>query len=53
MQAALSQLSTGQTPAQRVSFGVLRDIVGFDAHDALLASYETSYESSYDAGRGD
>lgn len=41
MQAALSRLSTGQTPAHRVSFQALRDIVGFDAYDALLARYET------------
>jgi len=48
MQAALSQPSSGQTPAQRVSFGALRDIVGFNAYGALLASYETRYETSYE-----
>jgi 2-methylisocitrate lyase-like PEP mutase family enzyme len=41
MQAALAQLATGQTPEDRVSFEALRDIVGFDAYDALLARYET------------
>ncbi len=41
MQVALAQLAAGQTPKYRVSFERLRSIVGFDAYDALLASYET------------
>lgn len=41
MQAALAQLSTGQSPEHRVSFNTLREIVGFDAYDALLERYGT------------
>ncbi|MCG6940013.1 MAG: isocitrate lyase/PEP mutase family protein [Thiohalocapsa sp.] len=40
MQVALAQLAAGQTPQYRVSFERLREIVGFDAYDALLARYE-------------
>ncbi len=40
MEAALGQLAAGQTPVSRVSFDRLRTLVGFDAYDALLASYE-------------
>jgi len=40
MEVALAQLAVGQTPKYRVSFERLREIVGFDAYDALLASFE-------------
>ncbi|WP_295880364.1 isocitrate lyase/PEP mutase family protein [uncultured Thiohalocapsa sp.] len=40
MQVALAQLASGQTPRYRVSFEQVREIVGFDAYDALLSSYE-------------
>ena len=39
MQLALAELAAGKTPKHRVSFAHLREIVGFDAYDALLASY--------------
>jgi 2-methylisocitrate lyase-like PEP mutase family enzyme len=41
MQVALAQLAAGQAPNYRVSFERLREIVGFDAYDALLAGYQT------------
>jgi len=40
MRVALAELKTGQTPSYRVDFETLRDIVGFNAYDALLAEYE-------------
>jgi 2-methylisocitrate lyase-like PEP mutase family enzyme len=40
MQVALAEIAVGRTPDQRVDFATLREIVGFDAYDALLAEYE-------------
>ena len=39
MRAALADLAAGRTPAQRVDFATLRDIVGFDAHDDWVARF--------------
>jgi hypothetical protein len=41
MRVALAELKTGQVPKYRVDFETLRDIVGFDAYDALLDEYQT------------
>jgi len=41
MRVALAELKTGQVPKDRVDFETLRDIVGFDAYDALLDEYQT------------
>ncbi len=40
MRVALADLAAGCTPERRVDFGTLRDIVGFDAHDDWLASFD-------------
>jgi 2-methylisocitrate lyase-like PEP mutase family enzyme len=40
MRVALAELKAGQSPSYRVDFKTLRDIVGFNAYDALLAEYE-------------
>jgi len=39
MQVALAELAAGQTPRYRVDFATLRELVGFDAYDALLDHY--------------
>ncbi len=39
MREALADLAAGRTPTRRVDFATIRDIVGFDAYDALLARY--------------
>jgi 2-methylisocitrate lyase-like PEP mutase family enzyme len=39
MQVALAELAVGATPRYRVDFSTLRDLVGFDAYDALLEHY--------------
>ncbi|MCG6897172.1 MAG: isocitrate lyase/PEP mutase family protein [Thiocapsa sp.] len=39
MREALIELAVGRTPARRVDFGTLRELVGFDAYDALLKRY--------------
>jgi len=39
MQEALAELSGGRTPHRRVDFRGIREIVGFDAYDVLLARY--------------
>ena len=36
MQAALAELAAGRTPEARLDFASLRQLVGFDAYDALL-----------------
>jgi 2-methylisocitrate lyase-like PEP mutase family enzyme len=41
MQMALAELAAGEHPKYRVSFKALREIVGFDAYDALLDSFQT------------
>jgi 2-methylisocitrate lyase-like PEP mutase family enzyme len=41
MQEALAELSAGTTPQRRVDFAGIREIVGFDAYDRLLARYAT------------
>jgi 2-methylisocitrate lyase-like PEP mutase family enzyme len=40
MQVALAEIAVGRIPDQRVDFATLREIIGFDAYDALLAEYE-------------
>ncbi len=40
MRVALTELKAGQSPSYRVDFETLRDIVGFNAYDDLLAEYE-------------
>jgi 2-methylisocitrate lyase-like PEP mutase family enzyme len=40
MRVALTELKAGQSPSYRVDFKTLRDIVGFNAYDELLAEYE-------------
>jgi 2-methylisocitrate lyase-like PEP mutase family enzyme len=40
MQSALKDLAAGRTPRARSSFAEIRQLVGFDAYDALLARYE-------------
>jgi 2-methylisocitrate lyase-like PEP mutase family enzyme len=40
MREALADLASGRTPERRVSFETIREIVGFDSYDRLLASYE-------------
>jgi len=40
MQVALAEIAVGRIPRQRVDFATLREIIGFDAYDALLAEYE-------------
>ena len=42
MQVALAEIAVGRIPRQRVDFATLREIIGFDAYDALLAEYEQS-----------
>jgi len=42
MQVALAEIAVGRIPDQRVDFATLREIIGFDAYDALLAEYEQS-----------
>jgi hypothetical protein len=42
MQDALDDLSAGRTPERRVDFPTLREIVGFDDYDRLLAGYAGS-----------
>ena len=39
MREALADLAAGRTPARRVDFATLREIVGFDAHDAWVARF--------------
>jgi 2-methylisocitrate lyase-like PEP mutase family enzyme len=39
MREALAELAAGQTPERRVDFRTLRELVGFDAYDALLDRY--------------
>ena len=36
MRTALADLAAGRTPERRLGFGELRELVGFDAYDALL-----------------
>ena len=45
MREALAELKTGQSPSHRVDFETLRDIVGFNAYDALLDEYEPESKS--------
>ena len=45
MRVALAELKAGQSPSYRVDFETLRDIVGFNAYDALLAEYEQESNS--------
>ena len=40
MRVALTELKAGQSPSYRVDFETLRDIVGFNTYDDLLAKYE-------------
>lgn len=40
MREALTDLAAGRTPARRVSFQAIREIVGFDAYDRWLADSE-------------
>jgi len=40
MQSALKDLAAGRPPRARSSFAEIRQLVGFDAYDALLARYE-------------
>ena len=40
MQVALAEIAVGRIPRQRVDFATLREIIGFDAYDVLLAEYE-------------
>jgi 2-methylisocitrate lyase-like PEP mutase family enzyme len=51
MQVALAQLAAGVTPRYRVDFATLRNLVGFDAYDALLAGYGGGDETSSDPTR--
>ncbi|MEB3276052.1 MAG: isocitrate lyase/PEP mutase family protein [Cyanobacteriota bacterium] len=47
MQAALADLAAGRSPSARLDFGELRQLVGFDAYDALLAqAFNTSSSPS-------
>lgn len=39
MRVALADLAAGRTPTRRVDFATLREIVGFDAHDAWVARF--------------
>lgn len=39
MRVALADLAAGRTPTRRVDFATLREIVGFDAHDAWVACF--------------
>lgn len=39
MQEALADLRDGRVPQRRVSFATIRDLVGFDDYDQLLARY--------------
>ncbi|MFZ0789906.1 MAG: hypothetical protein WAM94_09825 [Chromatiaceae bacterium] len=39
MRDALKDLAGGRTPQRRVDFQTLRDLLGFDAYDRLLATY--------------
>jgi len=39
MQEALAELKAGRTPARRVDFATIRDLVGFLGYDQLLARY--------------
>lgn len=39
MQGALGELASGRIPPERASFAELRELVGFNAYDALLARY--------------
>ncbi len=39
MREALADLAAGRTPTRRVDFATLREIVGFDAHDAWVARF--------------
>ncbi len=39
MQSALADLSAGRTPARRVDFASIRDLVGFDDYDRTLQRY--------------
>lgn len=50
---ALAQLTAGQTPHYRVDFQQLRELVGFDAYDELLARYRSSPEQGPTAGIAD
>jgi 2-methylisocitrate lyase-like PEP mutase family enzyme len=40
MQSALRDLAASRTPRARASFAEIRQLVGFDVYDALLARYE-------------
>ncbi|MCB2263420.1 MAG: isocitrate lyase/PEP mutase family protein [Candidatus Thiosymbion ectosymbiont of Robbea hypermnestra] len=39
MQEALSELAAGEMPRRSVDFATIRELVGFDRHDRLLARY--------------
>lgn len=39
MQEALADLAAGRTPARRVDFSAIREIVGFDDYDRMLDRY--------------
>jgi 2-methylisocitrate lyase-like PEP mutase family enzyme len=51
MQAALGELRAGRTPARRVDFATVRDLVGFDDYDRTLARYRLS-DPGASAGAG-
>jgi len=42
MQGALAALAAGESPADRIDFAQLRELVGFDDYDAELARYRDS-----------
>jgi 2-methylisocitrate lyase-like PEP mutase family enzyme len=39
MREALEELKTGRTPQRRVDFATIREVVGFDEYDRLLADF--------------
>ena len=41
MREALADLASGRTPTRRVDFATLREIVGFEAHDAWVARFNS------------
>lgn len=41
MQTALGELAAGRIPQERASFSEVRDLVGFNAYDQLLAHFDT------------
>ena len=45
MREALADLAAGRTPERRVSFAAMRELVGFDDYDRLLAAYADPGES--------